>query len=654
MLSALLLSLLQSNTSYARAESLLASGDLRGARAVAERLVAASPNDPRSHLLLGRVWYAWPVIGRYSALAEFRLAARLAPADPEPLYWQVRVGQYLKSDEGEGIVRRAILRIFEIQPDYEDCWLLFEGLYHNEDIWRRADRALARHPESLVALEHRAQIAIALDELDRVDALTAKILARRAPYVRVYLLRAEAAFVAGRDNDGYAWYDSALAHANLDSTGALWEGVWMIASPAELQRAEATPPGERQRYFAWFWAKRDPNLVTTHNERIAEHFRRMAEVRRMFHLLHPYVTFHLSPAARTLAASYARDGMRAAAESGTVLDQLSPAQLPLTDLREYNATSGRLSVYARANLSARGLIWLRHGRPDYWNREAGNWFNVHDWTYYSPEGPLTISFDGIPGAFGAHGDYIVAPPVDRHQARQVRTLLTTDRTSLHATLQAQGWSAFFRSADPSRTDFYVRTQPETAAVVLWDTGDGEERGRASGAGLLRLTASPGAYQMGLDVDSAGAIGRIRQAVRLPGYSGATAEISSLVLAPGDSLRDREAALAGMPADLEFASGAALSSYAELYGLGGDEGGRVRYRVRYTFRPLRPLLARLWSGGSPVVFEFDREADWRSALPERLVIQPGRLPPGRYRVTLSVTDIPSNVKSETVALDIRVR
>ena len=56
----------------------------------------------------------------------------------------------------------------------------------------------------------------------------------------------------------------------------------------------------------------------------------------------------------------------------------------------------------------------------------------------------------------------------------------------------------------------------------------------------------------------------------------------------------------------------------------------------------------------MVFEFDRESEWRGTMPERLVIEPGRVPPGRYRVTLSVTDLPTNVKSATVALDITIR
>ena len=63
---------------------------------------------------------------------------------------------------------------------------------------------------------------------------------------------------------------------------------------------------------------------------------------------------------------------------------------------------------------------------------------------------------------------------------------------------------------------------------------------------------------------------------------------------------------------------------------------------------------MFGGAAPVVFEFERESEWRGAIAERLVIEPGQLPPGRYRVTLAVTDLPTNVKSETVALDITVR
>jgi len=110
----------------------------------------------------------------------------------------------------------------------------------------------------------------------------------------------------------------------------------------------------------------------------------------------------------------------------------------------------------------------------------------------------------------------------------------------------------------------------------------------------------------------------------------------------------------MPADLVFASGRPLAAYTEVYGLMRGADNRAHYHARYTFTPIAGGVRRLVGGAAPVVFEFDRDVEWNGAAPERLVIEPGRLPPGRYRVTLSLTDVATNVKSETVALEIAVR
>src|SRR5207244_751624 len=177
-------------------------------------------------------------------------------------------------------------------------------------IWRRADRALALHPDDPAAVERCALIAVALGEPERADSLAARVLRGRGPDVVAWLLRAEASFQLGRDTTGYAWYDSALAHADLDSSGALWDNVRLIATPDEAARFAATGPGDARRFFLWFWGKRDPNLVTPWNERIAEHFRRLAYARRHFHLLHPLSLYHRSATARGLAAAGLRSLQR--------------------------------------------------------------------------------------------------------------------------------------------------------------------------------------------------------------------------------------------------------------------------------------------------------------------------------------------------------
>ncbi|HXH63311.1 MAG TPA: GWxTD domain-containing protein [Gemmatimonadales bacterium] len=637
------------DTTFARAESLLAHHNLTSARPIAEHLVAVHPDDPRAHLLLGRVWYAWPTFGRYHALDEFRTAARLAPTDPEPLYWEAKVGEYLLSDEGDRVVRDAVLKIFALDPKYRDCWSLFEQVYHDAGIWRRADAALATHPDDAIALAHRAEIALALENAAAADSFAARALTRAGADVGLLLVRAQAAYLEHRDGAGEAWYDSALTLADRDTADALWNQVWMIASPAEAARHNSTDPAGARAFFQWFWAKRDPNLVTPLNERIGEHYRRLAEVRRMFRLLHPFVLFQRSPRYRALLATYLWDRTDSLAAKGLALDSLKPSEIPLPDLLAVNDTVGKLTVYAAQQLNAAGLVWLRHGRPDVWEGP----FSGPSWTYFGEGEPLHISFTGIPGRFGAHGDLIVAPPRSARDARQVREILSTDATTLPATLHARAWVAFFKSTLLGNTDVYLRSAPETAAVVLRDSHD-DEVVRASGAGVLVVSVPRGTYALAYDVDSAGAVGRIRDSVQVPDYFERSLGLSSLALGLTDSLGDREAVLDAMPGDLTFPAGKPLAAYAEIYGLSGDAQGVARYAVRYTFAPDRALPARLLRGAGAVVFEFTREAPVRAFMQEQLEIEPGRLPPGRYRVTLSVTDLRRNVKSETVLIVIQVR
>src|SRR5882672_4993182 len=652
---------LQDTATTARAESLLAVGNVPAALRLSERLVAQRPLDARAHLLLGRVHFARRVIGRYPALASFRIATRLAPRDPEPLYWQMKVGLYLGSDEGDILAREAILRIFALDPDYRDAWDRFQTLFRSRGIWRRAEHAFANHPGDPIALERRAALLIALEEPARADSLIAVATAHRPATGATYLLRADANFLAGREPAGYAWHDSAVARADFDSIGAeaLWDEAWIIASPDETARHAALEPGERRGFFEGFWARRDPNLVTPENERLGEQYQRMAEARRMFRLLHPQRLLYRSKRARALAAAGAR------AQLDEIAKQ-TPDVIP-GGMSEPGAVAGRvarldertlqdtaLSRASRAGFDARGLVFLRHGPPDNQIacvldqrrplavRDCVSSLDFEGWLYRTPDGPLTVSFKG--------GEYFF--PVSQEQVRSTATLLQTDRTALPAPLVLHGWAAFFKSGELGRTDVYFQSAPDTGGLALWDM-TGAEVGRVRGPGLLALTVPPGQYDYGIDADSSGVVGRVRGRFTVPVFSALDLGLSSLALAPAAALLDRDSTLRLMPADLVYPAGTPLAAYLEVYGLTTDRDGRSHYRVRYSFVPVRSVVARLLGGARPVVFEFDRDA-FASAAPERLVIDPDRLPAGRYRVTVLVTDLQRNVKSESAALDVTIR
>jgi hypothetical protein len=232
-------------------------------------------------------------------------------------------------------------------------------------------------------------------------------------------------------------------------------------------------------------------------------------------------------------------------------------------------------------------------------------------------------------------------------------VLETDRTTVPAPLAARAWSALFQSRELGLTDIYYKAGGDAIAVDLWSLAGALDPVRARGTDLVELTVPPGRYDLGLDVDSAGVLGRLRTEVIVPTFSAVELGLSSLVLAPSAILLDREPALRGMPADLVYRAGTPLASYVEIYGLTADQSGRSHYRLQYSFTPVRSLVARLFSTARAVVFEFDRETESSSSF-ERLIIEPDRLPAGRYRVTLAVTDLSRNVKSESVALEIDIR
>ena len=618
-----------------------------------------------SLLAVGRIQFARPVVGRYAALEAFRAASRLAPTNPEPLYWQMKVGFFLGSDEGDVLAREAILKILELTPDYQDVWERFEMVYHNPSIWRRADRALARHPDDLIAMERRAELAISLEQPLRADSLVAEVLQRRGePSVAGYVARAEANFNAARDSAGYAWYDSALVYADSDPTGAMWDAVWMIATPDEIRAQDATPPGGggRRQFFERFWAKRDANVVTGGNERIAEHFRRIAYARRYFRLLHPLNLYHRSPRYRAIIAQTQRDYLQQSARAGepypgSEADQMLAGSRSLPDVAPGAGTNSAL-----AGLDARGLIYVRLGAPEVRLRgyldplhqvAEGAALDIEGWLYHTPEGTLTIGFrrgSGSTHAGMAAGDFIFLP-TNRRQAWSTKVALRTDHTTVPAPLEARAWSAYFKSPEPGLTDAYYKAKGDSAGVVLWDANDTPLR--ASGAGLLQLIVPPGTYRLGFDVVSAGVLGRTRRDAIVPRFSQMDLGLSSLALAPAASLLERDAALRGMPADLVYPTGTPLSAYVEVYGLTADQSGRSQYRVRYEFAPVRSLPARLIRGTRPVVFAFDRSAFATPAV-EQLVIEPGKVPSGRYRVTVVVTDLQRNVKSESAAIDVTIR
>src|SRR5205823_5010199 len=108
-------------------------------------------------------------------------------------------------------------------------------------------------------------------------------------------------FTAGADDAGAAAHDSAIARSARDSGAVLWRQIRGIATGSERGTYAVTAPDRRAAFFRKFWAVREPDLRTPINERLGEHFRRMALAQRMYALRHPNSRYFHSKLFRALS-----------------------------------------------------------------------------------------------------------------------------------------------------------------------------------------------------------------------------------------------------------------------------------------------------------------------------------------------------------------
>lgn len=673
----------------------LEEGDLRRARQLAEEAAELAPDDPHVLIGLGRVHLAWPRIGRFKALELFRRAARQTPKEPEPHYWIGRTGVALLGDDGEAIARRGLERTLALDPLYQDAWELWRRLYRGPEDRPRMVELLLPHAREIEVRGRIALLWLESGECGRADSLLAE-LEQEALDVRWPAWRAECAYVAGRDKQGWAHYQRALALADRDTAGALWAQVASITRPDERAAFAILESEARQRFFQAFWATRDPNLRTPENERIGEHFRRRAEARDRFRLQHPLSLFHYSREYRNqisrvssaererYVAEQLDKGTRTAealsslrtrtaadpamvapepARAGPALEWPLDAEIGFSkpDFQAISPEITPLGYNLPEMVSDRGLVFIRHGPPERYDFLT---LDAEEWAYDS-DPSLRLRFSGGPrmGTVGADGAPILPEMMSRSlsgaQARSWIIAISSDRSSLPAPLMFGFWFARFRARDdPGRTELLIFPEPGLGATaVLWD-GAGQQLARADAepGGWLKLEAVPVRALLGLDVERNDSLGRARVVVELPAFGTDTLSLSDVLVAravvPVDGVREEVAAHA-LPS-LELREDLPFVLYIEVYGLAAEDGLH-HFEVTYEFERERSWLARLLGGRDRVELRLERmiEQSDQGLVREWTRVSAGEVKPGRYVLRVRVRDLVSGGFStgRSVSLDV---
>ena len=308
-----------------RAGRALDSGRVEDAIRLAERYTTGHQRDPRGFLVLGDAYAARMPAGRFRALEAYRQARRLTPRDPEPSYRMVHIALQLGGDDGERIAREELERIMTLDPLYLDAWSQWLILYRNTGGRRRMIERLVAHRANPVVGARVAQLLIEEELYPEANRLLDSLLATDSSNPAWLALRAQSALESGDTVTGIRIYEQALDHAEAGSTGALWGQAIGIATPDEVRAwAAGVPARLRGPWFMSFWARRNPDLFSGVNRRIAEHFARLRYARRNYPLLHPLVSYHRNALARTLNLEPS-EGERAFHQRCEVYQALAPS-----------------------------------------------------------------------------------------------------------------------------------------------------------------------------------------------------------------------------------------------------------------------------------------------------------------------------------------
>lgn len=247
---------------------------------------------------------------------------------------------------------RHFLKAVEFNPSFSDAAVEFarialetrdrQALAQGRDVIRRMHTGGVNDPELSVALSN---IEAALGNLDAAlaaaDAAIADSSTSSGHHARATALLRQ----KGKEEDGARSFFAAVDGLDAESMGAFFADVRTIANARELQNWERNGIEGRRALLKYFWEIRAAAAGVSVPERMAEHYRRIAEAQTRFR----------------------RTGRRGGPPAGSLISKHFDA-----DALPYDE---------------RGLIYIRHGEPLEILRASNVDLRPNEtWVYRTPTG----------------------------------------------------------------------------------------------------------------------------------------------------------------------------------------------------------------------------------------------------------------------------
>ncbi|RQW07724.1 GWxTD domain-containing protein, partial [candidate division KSB1 bacterium] len=366
----------------ARARHQLKPGDAE-ALALLQKALKLEPTHLGAALLLAEVYQSAAGDDAENMKKAERLLKRAVEYHPHAEEGWLRLAQLLEKDLRYDAAIRILADAILLNPTDAEIYRAFI----DKSFWYSAESDMIFVLDSLTTLlsyshPHLIAKAEALFRLNDVQKSKALLDSLRSfiykdTKTHFYLLDAKVCFELFQDDAGLASYWKAVSAVtdSLDRRHFLHDLCYIMTSE---EYANFSAPGDFQRYLALFWRRRDPDLATPANERIAEHYRRVHYARRNFRRYVPdrynetllerdhYHAGAMDPNSPDRTATLRNAGSGAWIKHGV--------EVKVGD--DFINTLLSDAIYANRDLDDMGLIYVRHGEWDDWETATIDQYNV--------------------------------------------------------------------------------------------------------------------------------------------------------------------------------------------------------------------------------------------------------------------------------------
>lgn len=269
--------------------ALLERNDIEGARKIFEQALLIDSKYPRAVLGMGRVWLESPK-GAERALEYLREATSLMPTSPSAHYFRALAHlEMARTDVGRDnaiAARNELETVLQLDPSHSDAVYqlgillldVLEDPYSAVDAFKQQIAANPGHTDAYLRL---LRTQVDLGNWNEAVETAEELLKRDPDAVDAYPYLAASHWKEESYEESMQVFERYFARIEPDELG-LYLNMGLVLTPEEQEEYMALDEAGRTTFRNHYWARRDPDPKTMVNERLLEHFIRVAYARIQF------------------------------------------------------------------------------------------------------------------------------------------------------------------------------------------------------------------------------------------------------------------------------------------------------------------------------------------------------------------------------------